>query len=274
MTAVGADAGGHAPAAGVRVGAMVRRLDEPRTLSVDPDLVLPLASVGKVLLLGEVARRLADGTLAPDQRVDLLDEDRQVGGTGLLGLLSPRRWTVTDLATAVATVSDNAATNGLLRLVTLDAVQELARRSGLTATTVHDRIRAARGPDVPPTFATGAARDLCAFLAGVATGTWQSREASELLRGWFAGNTDRTLVADSIRHDPWSTGDVRVMNKTGTDTGTRADVGIVVGRHTVVYAVICAFGSGAERAAVAELRRWGTAVDRLAGTGAHRSDSS
>ncbi|MCW3839516.1 class A beta-lactamase-related serine hydrolase [Micromonospora yasonensis] len=256
----------------VRVGAMVRRLDDGRTLSTDPDLVLPVASVGKVLLLGEVARRLADATLAPDRPVELLDADREVGGTGLIGRLSPRRWTVADLATAVAAVSDNAATNALLRLVTLDAVQELARRVGLRDTTVHDRIRAERGPGVPETFATGTARELCAFLAEVASGAWQSRQACQLLRDWLAGNTDRTMVADSVGHDPWSGDGVQVENKTGTDTGVRADTGIVSGRHTVVYAVIAAFPPGAERAAVAELRRWGTAVDRLAGT--HRSDSS
>ncbi|MFE9960205.1 serine hydrolase [Micromonospora sp. NPDC005299] len=256
----------------VRVGAMVRRLDDDRTLSTDPDLVLPLASVGKVLLLGEVARRLAERTLAAGQPVELLDADREVGGTGLLGQLSPRRWTVADLATAVATVSDNAATNALLRLVTLDAVRDLARRSGLRDTTVHDRIRAERGPGVPETFATGTAGELCAFLAEVANGTWQSPQACQLLRGWLAGNTDRTMVADSVGHDPWSSDGVRVENKTGTDTGVRADTGIVSGRHTVVYAVIAAFAPGSERAAVAELRRWGAAVDRLAG--AHRCDSS
>ncbi|MFG3301574.1 serine hydrolase [Micromonospora chersina] len=256
----------------VRVGAMVRRLDDGRTLSTEPDLVLPLASVGKVLLLGEVARRLADRTLEAGQPVELLDADREVGGTGLLGQLSPRWWTVADLATAVATVSDNAATNALLRLVTLDAVRDLARGAGLRDTTVHDRIRAERGPGVPETFATGTARELCAFLADVAQGTWQSPQACELLRGWLAGNTDRTMVADSIGHDPWSGDGVRVENKTGTDTGVRADTGIVSGRHTVVYAVIAAFSPGEERAAVAELRRWGTAVDRL--TGPHRSDNS
>ncbi|MET7808685.1 serine hydrolase [Micromonospora chersina] len=256
----------------MRIGAMVRRLDDGRTLSTDPDLVLPLASVGKVLLLGEVARRLADGTLAAGQQVELLDTDREVGGTGLLGRLSPRTWTVTDLATAVATVSDNAATNALLRLVTLDAVRDLARGAGLRDTTVHDRIRVERGPGVPETFATGTARELCAFLAQVAQGTWQNPQACKLLRGWLAGNTDRTMVADSIGHDPWSGEGVRVENKTGTDTGVRADTGIVSGRHTVVYAVIAAFPPGEERAAVAELRRWGTTVDRLAGP--HRCDNS
>ncbi|OKI64016.1 serine hydrolase [Micromonospora sp. CB01531] len=263
-------AAGGGPA--VRVGAMVRRLDDGHALSVDPDLVLPLASVGKVLLLGEVARRLADGTLSPTQPVELRDDDREVGGTGLIGQLSPQHWTVADLARAVAAVSDNAATNALLRLVTLDAVRQLAYRAGLRHTTMHDRIRAERGPGVPETFASGTARELCAFLTDVATGTWQGPQACRLLRGWLAGNTDRTMVADSIGHDPWSSDGVRVANKTGTDTGVRADTGIVAGQHIVVYAVIAAFEPGAERAAMAELRRWGTAVDRLAGP--HRPDSS
>ncbi|MGC4892334.1 serine hydrolase [Micromonospora sp. DT31] len=256
----------------VRVAATVRRLSDGHVRSADPDLVLPLASVGKVLVLAEVARRLADGTLAADLPVDLRDDDRLVGGTGLLGRLSPRRWTVADLATAVGAVSDNAATNALLRLVTLDAVGELARRAGLRDTAVHDLIRGERGPGVPRTFATGTARELCAFLADVADGTWQSPRACRLLRGWLAGNTDRALVADAIGRGPWSGEDIGVQNKTGTDTGVRADVGIVSGRHTVVYAVVAAFAPGAERAAVAELRRWGTVVDELAGP--HRSDSS
>ncbi|SDY93935.1 beta-lactamase class A [Micromonospora pattaloongensis] len=257
---------------GVRVGAMVRRLDDHRSLAAEPDLVLPLASVGKVLLLAEVARRLADGTLAADEAVELTAEDRRLGGTGLLGALSPRSYTVADLATAVAAVSDNAATNALLRLVTLDAVQQLARGAGLRDTTVHDRIRAVRGSDAPPAFATGTARELCAFLADVAAGAWHSPAACALLQQWLARNTDRGLVADAIDHDPWSSDGVLVLNKTGTDTGVRADVGIVQGHHTVVYAVIGAFAPGAERAAVAELRRWGAAVDRLAGD--HRAASS
>ncbi|MGK5740052.1 serine hydrolase [Micromonospora sp. URMC 103] len=253
---------------------MVRRLDDGRVSARAADQVLPLASVGKLLLLGEVARRLAEGSLTPDQPVDLLDDDRTLGGTGLLGLLSPRRWTVTDLATAVAAVSDNAATNALLRVVTLEAVDELARRGGLRDTRLHDRIRAVRGPGVPPTFATGTARDLCALLAGAATGAWPDSQASGLLTGWLARNTDRALVADTIPHDPWSTDGVRVANKTGTDSGVRADAGIVAGRHTVVYAVVAAFEPGEERAATVELRRWGRVAARLAGVAGHRSASS
>lgn len=248
----------------VRVGALVRRLDDGYALADGVDTVMPLASVGKLLILGEVCRRLAGGALDAGLRVPVTDADRQLGGTGLLSHLSPTEWTVGDLVTAMTAVSDNAAANALLRLVTLEAVQDLARRAGLRETTVHDRIRAHRGPDVPASFATGTARDLGTLMAGVATGVFDSPETSRLMRRWLELNTDRSLVADSIRHDPWTPGGVRVLCKAGTDTGVRAEAGIVLGATTVVYAVLGRTEAGPDRAVVEELRRWGEVVDRVA----------
>jgi beta-lactamase class A len=249
---------------GVRIGALVRRLDDGYTLADGADTVMPLASVGKLLILGEVCRRLATGSLDPALRVAVTDADRQLGGTGLLAHLSPAEWTVADLVTAMTAVSDNAATNALLRLVTLDAVQQLARHAGLHDTTVHDRIRGDRGPGVPASFATGTARDLCTLLSAVATDTFGGPETSRPMRRWLNLNTDRSLVADSIRHDPWATDGVRVLSKTGIDDGVRAEAGIVLGATTVVYAVLGRVEAGPDRAVVDELRRWGDVVERCA----------
>jgi beta-lactamase class A len=247
---------------GVRIGALVRRLDDGCALADGADTVLPLASVGKLLILGEVCRRLATGSLDPALRVPVTDADRRLGGTGLLAHLSPAEWTVTDLVTAMTAVSDNAATNALLRLVTLDAVQDLARYAGLRDTTVHDRIRAHRDADVPALFATGTARDLCTLMSAVATDSFGGPETSRLMRRCLELNTDRSLVADSIRHDPWAPGGVRVLCKTGIDDGVRAEAGIVLGPTTVVYAVLGRAEAGSDRAVVEELRRWGDVVER------------
>ena len=110
---------------GMQTVACIRRLDDDRETTEGADDVVPLASVGKLLLLGEVARRLVDRSLAPAERLPLLPEDRSLGGTGLLASLSPTWWAVQDLVTAVASVSDNAATNVLLRAVSLEAVPEI-----------------------------------------------------------------------------------------------------------------------------------------------------
>jgi beta-lactamase class A len=77
---------------------------------------LPLAGVGKLLLLAETAMRIAAGMLDPREVVEL-EPDDYTGGSGLLGGLAARRWTVRDLALLTAAVSDNTATNALLRRI-------------------------------------------------------------------------------------------------------------------------------------------------------------
>src|SRR3954468_7529574 len=80
------------------------------------DEVLPLASVGKLLVLVTVARGFGSGDLDPEEPLALMDDD-YCGGSGLLVKLSARRWTLRDLAVLTASVSDNTATNALLRRV-------------------------------------------------------------------------------------------------------------------------------------------------------------
>jgi beta-lactamase class A len=246
---------------GLRTVACIRRLDDDHETTEGADDIVPLASVGKILLLGEVARRLVDRSLSAAERLPMLAEDRSLGGTGLLASLSPTSWPVQDLVTAVAAVSDNAATNVLLRAVSLEAVQELGRGCGMVHTTVHDQIRRRRGPGMPPQFASGTVRELAAFLRDVALDRFVSPETSSLLRSWLRLNVDRSLVADAVAHEEDR---LDVANKTGTDEGVRADVGIVTGHRVVVYAVVTTCAPGSEGAAVGELRRWGGLIRRLA----------
>ncbi|TYP88601.1 beta-lactamase class A [Blastococcus xanthinilyticus] len=253
--------GPHQHVNGIRVAACVQRLGDGAEIGAGADEVVPLASVGKVLLLAEVARRVDAGALDSGERLPLLPGDRAVGGTGLLARLSPTDWSVQDLVTAVASVSDNAATNVLLRAVGLGSVQETARAAGLVRTTVHDVIRAHRGPGTAPQFASGTVRELAGLLRDVALDRFVSPRASQLLRGWLALNVDRSLVADGITR-----GGNRpvVVNKTGTDVGVLADVGITRGLACVVYAVVATFPPGAEGSAVDALRHAGSVVRDLA----------
>ncbi|PSL08432.1 beta-lactamase class A [Haloactinopolyspora alba] len=246
----------------VRTHASVHRLDDGTRREHDAGAVVALASVGKVLLLAEVARGLVQGDLDEAEPVPLTDEDRAVGGTGMLRALSPRTWTVADLAVAVATVSDNAATNALLRRIGLEPVRRLARQQGLMRTSVHDRIRDQRGPGEPETFASGTVAELAAFMSDVESGRLVSADVARRVKSWMTGNVDRSLVADPISREP--PGAFGVANKTGTDTGVRADVGIVTGASTVAYAVVSTAPPGGEAGCVVSLREWGERVARLA----------
>ncbi|MFI6814760.1 serine hydrolase [Nonomuraea sp. NPDC050328] len=230
---------------------------------VNGDLELPLASTGKLLLLAETAMGLDAGALAPDEPVDLLDED-YCPGSGLLTGLSQRRWTVADLALLTAAVSDNTATNALLRRIGLARVNAGAAALGLARTRLLDRIREPRLPEHPPAFALGTAAEL-ARLAALAAGDapW-----ARIMLGWMAANTDRGLAAALVPHDPEARaavpGEVWVANKTGTDVGTRADVGVFTGRRRVAYAVLASGPPGSEPALVDSVRQAGLLISHLA----------
>lgn len=232
------------------------------------DEVLPLASVGKLLLLASAARGFVTGALDPGERLPLRDED-YCAGSGLLLKLSAREWSLLDLARLTAAVSDNTATNALLRRVGLEQVAADAAALGLEQTRVLDRIREPRSAEHPPTFAVGTARELAAFL-GVVAG---DRGWGPLMLEWMAGCLDRSMVAAAIPHDP-EDATVRevpvdalwVANKTGTDVGTRCDVGIVRGARQVCYAVLTRCAAGDEFAMVQGMREIGAAVHRRAAT--------
>ncbi|WP_084958339.1 serine hydrolase [Thermoactinospora rubra] len=240
--------------------AVEARLGGEPVLSLNAAVELPLASVGKLLLLAEVAMGVEGGVLDAGEPVELLEED-YCGGSGLLAGpvgLSARRWSVGDLALLTAAVSDNTATNALLRTVGLGRVNAAAAAIGLTRTRLLDRIREPRLPEHPPAFALGTAGELAGLAALVASGgAWQAR-----LRGWMTANTDHSLVPALVRHDPeggW------LANKTGVDAGVRADVGIMGGAAGgLAYAVLAAGPPGSEDRLARAVRQAGTVVAALA----------
>ncbi|MEU5163473.1 serine hydrolase [Streptomyces sp. NPDC020875] len=250
-------------------------VDDGRTTGVDDTVVLPVASTAKLLLLAEVARRIDAGELDPAAPV-ALDPADTVHGTGLLTRLGRTGWTVADLAVLTAAVSDNTATNALLRLVGTEATGNLARRLSLGELTVHDRVRDHRGPGDPPVFATGTARALAELAAHTARGTLVTPGASRLLLDWMRSNTDHGLAPALAVHDPYTRefpapppGVLLVANKTGTDPGVRADTGVFIGARRVAYAIVAhwdtALGESTERAAVHAIRDVGRTLAEYAG---------
>lgn len=239
-------------------------IDGGERVGVDECTVLPVASASKLLLLAEVSRRLDTGELLADRLVEVLDEDL-ADGTGLLRRMSRRGWTVEDLAWLTASVSDNTATNALLRLVGRESTARLAKELGLDHLTLHDKVRDIRGPDVPPVFATGTARDLARLVTHAVRSTLGSPSASARLLQWMRANTDHGMVPALVDHDPYAPGfpnplpdGLLVANKTGTDTGVRADAGVIIGARRLAYAVVAhwdpALGPSTERAAVHAIR--------------------
>lgn len=208
------------------------------SVALDGDVVVrvadgeeqPIASVGKVVLLVEVADRLRRGEL--DGHVSRVGV-APVADSGLWQHFAVEELPVADVAALVGAVSDNLATNVLLREVGLDAVRERGRQLGLATTVLHDVVRDVRGPDVPPQLASGTASELQRLVERIAADDVGDPGAGALVARWLSLDTDLSMVAGGFDLDPLAHHEpdagVQLWHKTGTDVGVRADVGCVVG---------------------------------------------
>ncbi len=214
---------------------------------VGSDSALRTASVGKVLLLLETARGITSGDLSPDEPLTRSLEE-WVGDSGLWHTLSVETLPLVDVAALVGAVSDNLATNVLLRRVGLAEVAARATALGLRATALHDRVRDHRSTEHAATLSTGTAAELSALAHRVATGTAAGPQADHLVRQWLSANVDQSMVGlplidqaglDPIAHHDSLALEPALWNKTGTDAGVRADVGAVTLRgRRVTWAVV------------------------------------
>ena len=193
--------------------------------SHDAATVLPTASVGKVLLLVETARQVEAGELDPAQPLPRLAEDA-VQDSGIWQLLAADRLCVDDLAHLVGIVSDNLATNVLLRRVGLDRVQRTADHLGLRHTRLNDRVRDQRGPGDPWTLSEGSASEWVDLLTRLDADAVVSAGVSRRVRSWLRAGADLSMVAQPLGLDPLAHADGdRGMQAVAQDRHRRRDPG-------------------------------------------------
>ena len=209
---------------------------------------LRTASVGKVLLLLAAAQQMAEGDLAPDEPLKR-EPDDFVADSGIWHTLSSETLPLADVAALVGSVSDNLATNVLLRRVGLEVVATATASLGLMRTALHDKVRDSRGPSDPPTLSTGTALELSWLAERLMRGSAFGGEADQRVRGWLSANVDQSMVGapfverfalDPLAHHESLGGKLNFWNKTGTSAGVRADIGAAAlnGGRTVAWAAI------------------------------------
>lgn len=212
---------------------------------LDPDRPLRTASLAKVLLLIEVARQAAEGSIDLTEQLTRTAEDR-VADSGLWQHLGVDSLSVGDLGELVGSVSDNLATNVLLRRIGLDAVARTAGALGLVHTALHDRVRDQRTVTDPPTLSTGTAAEWTGIMADLHRGAVVDPTTSAQVLQFLAHGTDLSQVAapwglDPLAHHEPDRG-LTLHHKTGTDTDVRAETGLLTGpAATIAYTVIANF---------------------------------
>ncbi|MEO6943225.1 MAG: serine hydrolase [Lacisediminihabitans sp.] len=231
---------------GAQVSANVIDLQSGITLlSIDDRIVLPTASVGKVLLLIEVAARMTERDFAGYGILDKGPLDA-VGGAGLWQHLQAPALPVSDLAALVGATGDNLATNVLLRQIGLDAVRARAESLGLARTALLDRVRDNRGPDDAPQLSVGSTAELAWLFSALYRGQVVDHVTSQRVLGWLSLHSDLSMVASAFGLEPLShrlnDHGLQLVNATGVDPGVCSEVGFLRGaRAGIAYAVTVQF---------------------------------
>jgi beta-lactamase class A len=233
----------------------------------DADRLHSTASIGKIVLLAEIAVRFVDGRLARGEPLTRTAEDA-VADSGLWQHLGVDTLPAADLAALVGAVSDNLATNVLLRRVGMTAVTERAHTLGLERTALLDRVRDVRRPSDPPALSVGTAAELSSLMLSLHRGQVRSKAVSRQVLEWLSLDTDTSMVAGALGLDPLAHTEIdrgmRLSHKTGTSTGVRADVGLATGpRGAVAYAVLATFDDADRDSVLASMFRVGERVRRF-----------
>jgi beta-lactamase class A len=235
------------------------RLDGTKQLASNADGVLPAASVIKLLIALTLIENARAGRFDVGARVALTAADR-VGGSDRFGAAAPGRYPAGDLLEAMLSLSDNTASNALLRAAGMARCNDVAAAHGLRSTRIRRRFydwdAQRRGLENETT-----PRECAELLLSIA------REAARARGGLpFARTAMRALLAQSDRETiPMALPNRRdVANKTGELPGVRNDVGIIAYGHADAYvvAVLDRYGSGDRGAAIQAIRGVVRTVDR------------
>lgn len=116
-----------------RFGLVIVKASTQETIAINPDAVFPSASMIKVPIMLEVMRRAASGNLSLDTLIPVTREVKVDGGI-LQELRTGLPLTVRELVTLMIIVSDNTATNMLIELIGMEAVNDTMKHFGANST--------------------------------------------------------------------------------------------------------------------------------------------
>lgn len=111
-------------------------LDGDQEVAYHADAPVVLASVFKIPVLLELARQAAAGRLDLSERVRVGTDARTEGPTGISVMLDEIELSLRDLAFLMMSVSDNAATDVLVRRLGVDAINGMLRALGCGRTVI------------------------------------------------------------------------------------------------------------------------------------------
>ena len=219
----------------------VKDLGTGETVERAADAIFPTASCIKVFVLLELMRRVHRGDFILEQRVPVL-ASQQAGGSGVLKDLDVGlELTLRDTATLMIVLSDNTATNLLVDLLGLEAINTTIAGLGLEKTRMFNKIDfEAIGDDVHR-LAVTTAREFGSALEQVARGTFLDGASCEVIIDIMQRQQYLDLLPRNLPYNPYARElklpqALRIANKTGFYMGVRCDTALLFLPNTTLVA--------------------------------------
>ena len=246
-------------AAGAEGFVHAREIGRSRAVGFRADELVVTASVFKIPVMVELARRFDAGDPAPADRVRVTPADRVIGPTGSSVMVDDVECSWRDLAYLMMSVSDNTATDVIMRRVGLDAINATLRELGLERTTLVGDCRELLGSLADDTGIALGSRTRFADMDPERLGAWRSLdperttrttpdEITRLLRLVWRDEAGSATACAEVRRimalQVWphrlTSGfpdGVTLAAKTGTLPGIRNEAGVVTYPDGRQYAV-------------------------------------
>jgi len=221
------------------VGYALADLTTRECVCANADELFPTASAVKLPILTAFHAFVEQGGASWDDVVDMSSEDIP-GGSGVLQHLSmPRSISFRDAAWLMICLSDNLATNLLLRAMTIPRTNELT--SALVGADIIVDSYAYYRPDIPVrSMGRATPRAFLRYLEALAGGRLPGAEATlDVARRQFY----RNMIPRFMPFNAYGESAVRIANKTGSLPGIRTDIALLEAETKTIAMVFMTAGS-------------------------------
>ena len=232
------------------LGFYYKNLATGETYGVNAEEAYLAASVIKLPIFLHVLREIAEGRMTFEERIAVGEVDKMPSCGALSLLTGEYTMDVRSLLNLMIDLSDNTATNLLIRRCGIEELNRSFAKMGLEKTVIRRRLfdsaAAARGIEN-----TICPKEMADLLEALFRGAFVSEEVSEYALG--------VLKKQQIRHKIRGKLSYRfpVANKTGEDENLSNDVGIVYAKEPFI---VCWTGHGTDVYRWEDLIRRGSAL--------------
>jgi beta-lactamase class A len=193
------------------------------------------ASTVKIPIMIEIFRQIEAGKRSLDDRYTLHDNAKAPGSGILLHLHDGIELTVYDLLYLMISISDNTATNILIDMAGMDAVNNVMRELGMTNSTLGRKMlnRAAQGEE-HENWATS--NDYATVVQAVLDDRAASPDSCKQMIALLEKQQNRRRISRHLPEDE----KIRWGTKTGSIKGVTNDAGFIMANgQTLIVSVYC-----------------------------------